>query len=118
VDAVRKKAATQREYLAAFERVDVLHVAAYPFPAPTMADCAPTTPGAVNAFWAAYPRFTRPFSYVGLPVLALPCGFAANGVPIGCQLVGRPQDEERLLAAAHAYQRATDWHRAAPKLPV
>ena len=118
VDAIRKKASTQREYLAAFEQVDVLHVAAYPFPAPTMADCAPTTPGAVNAFWGAYPRFTRPFSYVGLPVLALPCGFATSGVPIGCQLVGRPNEEHRLLAAAHAYQSATDWHRVAPTLPV
>jgi len=83
-----------------------------------MADCAPRTPGAVDAFWAAYPRLTRPFSYVGVPVLALPCGFAASGVPIGCQLVGRPHEEERLLAVAHAYQTATDWHRAAPKLPV
>ncbi|HWI37629.1 MAG TPA: amidase [Burkholderiales bacterium] len=117
-DAIRQKGSTQREYLAAFERVDVLHVAAHPFPAPTMADCAPRTPGAVDAFWAAYPRFTRPFSYVGLPVLALPCGFAASGVPIGCQLVGRPNEEQRLLAAAHAYQGATDWHRAAPKLLV
>jgi aspartyl-tRNA(Asn)/glutamyl-tRNA(Gln) amidotransferase subunit A len=118
VEALRAQPSVQREYLAAFERVDVLHVAAHPFPAPTMADCAPRTPGAVDAFWAAYPRFTRPFSYVGLPVLALPIGFAASGVPIGCQLVGRPNEEERLLAAAHAYQGATDWHRAAPKLPV
>jgi aspartyl-tRNA(Asn)/glutamyl-tRNA(Gln) amidotransferase subunit A len=118
VEAVRAQASTQRQYLAAFERVDVLHVAAHPFPAPTMADCAPRSPGAVDSFWAAYPRFTRPFSYVGLPTLALPCGFAASGVPIGCQLVGRPRDEQRLLAAAHAYQCATDWHRAVPQLPV
>jgi aspartyl-tRNA(Asn)/glutamyl-tRNA(Gln) amidotransferase subunit A len=118
VDAIRSQAATREQYLAAFDRVDVLHVAAHPFPAPTMADCAPRSPGAVDAFWAAYPRFTRPFSYVGLPTLALPCGFAASGVPIGCQLVGRPLDEARVLAAAHAYQGATDWHRAAPKLAV
>jgi len=118
VEAIRARPSVRQEYLAAFERVDVLHVAAHPFPAPTMADCAPRTPGAVDAFWAAYPRLTRPFSYVGVPVLALPCGFAASGVPIGCQLVGRPHEEERLLAVAHAYQTATDWHRAAPKLPV
>jgi aspartyl-tRNA(Asn)/glutamyl-tRNA(Gln) amidotransferase subunit A len=118
VEAVREQSMVRKQYLAAFDRVDVLHVAAHPFPAPTMADCAPRTPGAVDAFWAAYPRFTRPFSYVGLPALALPCGFAASGVPIGCQLVGRPREEQRLLAAAHAYQGATEWHRAAPKLPV
>lgn len=118
VEAVRAQASVRQGYLAAFEHVDVLHVAAHPFPAPTMADCAPRTPGAVDAFWAAYPRFTRPFSYVGLPALALPCGFGASGVPIGCQLVGRPNEEWRLFATAHAYQGATEWHHIAPKLPV
>jgi aspartyl-tRNA(Asn)/glutamyl-tRNA(Gln) amidotransferase subunit A len=116
VDAMRARPAMLGEYLAAFERVDVLHVATHPFPAPTMEDCAPRSAGAVEAFWAAYPRFTRPFSYLGLPALALPIGFAASGVPIGCQLVGRPLDEHRLLAAAHAYQGAADWHRRAPAL--
>ena len=65
---------------------------------------------------AAYPRLTRPFSYLGLPVLALPCGFAVSGVPIGCQLVGPPSGEGRLLALAHRFQLATEWHRRAPAL--
>ncbi len=118
VEALRSRGAIRSEYLAAFEKADVLHVAAHPFPAPTMNDCAPRSAGAVDAFWAAYPRFTRPFSYVGLPALALPCGFAASGVPLGCQLVGRPLAERELLAAAHAYQGATHWHLARPKLRV
>ena len=117
VEALRSREPMRSQYLAAFDKADVLHVAAHPFSAPTMEDCAPRSPGAVDAFWAAYPRFTRPLSYIGLPVLALPCGFAASGVPIGCQLVGRPLEEQRLLAAAHAYQGATDWHRVAPRLP-
>lgn len=115
-DALRARDPMRNEYLAAFEHADVLHVATHPYPAPTMEDCAPRSAGAVEAFWAAYPRFTRPFSYLGLPALALPIGFAASGVPIGCQLVGRALDESRLLAAGHAYQGATDWHRRAPAL--
>jgi len=115
-EALRLRAPLLREYLAALEQADVLHVATHPFPAPTMEDCAPRTAGAVEAFWAAYPRFTRPFSYLGLPALALPIGFSASGVPIGCQLVGRALDEARLLSAAHHYQQATDWHRRAPAL--
>jgi len=35
---------------------------------------------------------------LGLPALAVPFGHAANGMPIGVQLVGRPWEEERLLA--------------------
>jgi len=30
------------------------------------------------------------------------------------QLVGRPFAEDALLAAVHAYQRETDWHRRVP----
>lgn len=116
LDALRLRAPIQREYLNAFEHVDMLHTAAYPFTPPTMAACIPNSASAVAAFWAAYPRFTRPFSYVGLPALALPCGFAASGIPIGCQLIGRPFDEGRLLAVAQSYQHVTDWHRRAPAL--
>jgi aspartyl-tRNA(Asn)/glutamyl-tRNA(Gln) amidotransferase subunit A len=115
-EALRRRAPLLREYLAALEHADILHMATHPFSAPTMEDCAPRSASAVAAFWAAYPRFTRPFSYLGLPVLALPCGLAASGVPIGCQLVGRAFDEARLLSAAHHYQQATDWHRRAPAL--
>jgi aspartyl-tRNA(Asn)/glutamyl-tRNA(Gln) amidotransferase subunit A len=118
VEAVRAREAVREQYLKAFEEADVLHVATHPFPAPSMEDCAPRTPGAVDAFWAAYPRLTRPLSYVGLPVVSVPCGFAASGVPIGFQLIGRPLEEARVLAAAHAYQRATDWHRRAPSSAI
>lgn len=35
------------------------------------------------------------------PVLSLPCGFTAEGLPVGIQLVGRPRGEAALLRAAH-----------------
>jgi aspartyl-tRNA(Asn)/glutamyl-tRNA(Gln) amidotransferase subunit A len=117
LEALGQRARLQKEFVAAaFEHADVLQVAAHPFAAPTMADCAPRSAAAVEAFWAAYPRLTRPFSYLGLPALALPCGFAECGVPIGCQLVGPPLSESRLLGVAHRFQLATDWHRRAPAL--
>ena len=50
------------------------------------------------------------------PALTVPCGFDAEGLPIGIQLVGRHWAEGTLLAAAHAYQEATDWHRRRPPL--
>lgn len=60
----------------------------------------------------------RPINYLGLPALSLPCGFAtpAGGLPmpVGFQLIGRPFDDERLLAVGAAYQAQTDWHRRAP----
>src|SRR5580658_2264583 len=59
---------------------------------------------------------TRPFNYLGLPAISIPCGFDANGLPIGLQLAGRPFAEARLLRLADAYQRDTDWHARRPPL--
>jgi len=65
---------------------------------------------------AGITQLTRPFNYLGLPALALPVGFDANGVPISLQLVARPFNEALLFRLAHAYQTATDWHRRLPTL--
>ncbi|MBI2963438.1 MAG: amidase [Deltaproteobacteria bacterium] len=61
-------------------------------------------------------RCTAPFNATHLPALSLPCGFTREGLPVGLQLVGRPFDESTILAAGHAYQQATDWHRRRPRL--
>ncbi|MBR0647151.1 amidase [Plastoroseomonas hellenica] len=57
---------------------------------------------------------TRPFNYLGLPTVSVPCGFDDRGLPIGLQLAGRPFAEGRVLQVADAYQRETDWHARVP----
>ncbi len=59
---------------------------------------------------------TRPFNYLGLPTISIPCGFDDRGLPVGLQLAARPFAEATVLRAADAYQQTTDWHRRAPKL--
>jgi len=49
-------------------------------------------------------RLTSAITLVGCPVVALPGGFTAAGLPVGLQLVGRPGGEHRLLAAAAALE--------------
>ncbi len=64
-----------------------------------------------------HPRnYTAPLNPAGVPALTVPCGFDPEGLPIGLQLVGRHWAEGTLLAVAHAYQQATDWHRRRPPL--
>ncbi len=52
----------------------------------------------------------------GLPGMSLPCGFSADGLPIGLQIIGKPFGEAQLLQAAYAYEQATEWHLQKPQL--
>ncbi len=54
---------------------------------------------------------TIPVNMGGLPGLSIPCGFSAEGLPIGLQLVGKPLAEETLLRAAYAFEQSTDYQR-------
>jgi aspartyl-tRNA(Asn)/glutamyl-tRNA(Gln) amidotransferase subunit A len=57
--------------------------------------------------------YTIGANLAGLPAMSIPCGFVQD-LPVGLQLIGRHFAEGRLLSAAHAYQRETDWHTRVP----
>ena len=61
-------------------------------------------------------RFTYLFSWSGLPGLSIPCGFTADGLPIGVLLNGRPYEEGTLFRVGLDYQANTDWHQRKPPL--
>jgi aspartyl-tRNA(Asn)/glutamyl-tRNA(Gln) amidotransferase subunit A len=61
-------------------------------------------------------RNTQPFDIYGLPTISIPCGFSRTGLPIGLQISGPRLGESRVLALAHAFEQATDWHRRAPTI--
>ena len=52
----------------------------------------------------------------GLPAISVPCGFTAEGLPVGIQIVGRHQDEFGVLQLAHAFERATGFWQQRPAL--
>ena len=55
--------------------------------------------------------YTLSPNLAGLPAMSAPCGFGANGMPVGLQLIGNYFSEANLLQVAHAYQQETDWHK-------
>jgi aspartyl-tRNA(Asn)/glutamyl-tRNA(Gln) amidotransferase subunit A len=59
---------------------------------------------------------TSAFNRFGTPAISIPCGFSEDSLPIGLQIVGPAFGESRVLAVAHAYQQATDWHSRHPNL--
>lgn len=59
-------------------------------------------------------HFTFAVNGAGLPAISLPGGFAADGLPIGFQLIGRPHSELTLAAVGEAFQAATNYHLRSP----
>jgi aspartyl-tRNA(Asn)/glutamyl-tRNA(Gln) amidotransferase subunit A len=59
---------------------------------------------------------TIPVNLAGLPGLSLPCGFDAQGLPIGLQIIGNVLREDQVLHTAYAYEQATDWHQKVPAI--
>jgi aspartyl-tRNA(Asn)/glutamyl-tRNA(Gln) amidotransferase subunit A len=103
LQAQRLREAMRVACLALFSHVDLLL-------APTDRQPAPL----VRSETGASTDLTSPFNLTGFPVLALPCGFTDEGLPLGMQLVAAPWAEETLVGAGYAYQEATDWHRRRP----
>jgi aspartyl-tRNA(Asn)/glutamyl-tRNA(Gln) amidotransferase subunit A len=98
-----------------FAQVDVLATPTIRSALPTLAETdIDNGPAGTEVRFLAVSANTRPFNYLGLPAISIPCGFDANGLPIGLQLAGRPFSEARLLRVADAYQRDTDWHARRP----
>jgi len=58
--------------------------------------------------------YTIPANLAGLPAMSIPCGFGDSKLPVGLHIVGNYFSEARMLALAHQYQRATDWHLRVP----
>ena len=56
------------------------------------------------------------FNLPGVPAMSIPCGFDDRSLPIGIQIVGPRLGEAAVLAAGHAFQSSTDWHRRCPRL--
>src|SRR6266513_1450431 len=71
------------------------------------------TADTVRKAW--YP-YTLPFNLSGNPAVTLPCGFGADGLPIGLQLVGPHLGDARLLRAASLFEMARPWADQRPRV--
>ncbi|MCK6485341.1 MAG: Asp-tRNA(Asn)/Glu-tRNA(Gln) amidotransferase subunit GatA [Phycisphaerae bacterium] len=107
--ALKVRTLIRDEFLRAFEACDLLACPTSPFPPFRLGE---RTEDPLSMYLAD--AYTFGANLAGVPAISLPCGFTASGLPIGLQLMGPHFSEARLLRAAHAYQRETDWHTRVP----
>jgi aspartyl-tRNA(Asn)/glutamyl-tRNA(Gln) amidotransferase subunit A len=99
----------RRDYEPAFEKADVVAMPTSPTPPFRLGE---KTADPLQMYLADV--FTVSANLAGLPAISVPCGFAAERLPVGLQLTGRFFDESTLLRVADAYERLTDWHTQRP----
>lgn len=59
--------------------------------------------------WIDWSPFTYPFNLTQQPAASVPCGFAADGLPVALQIVGPPRGDALVLRAARAFESAQPW---------
>ncbi len=59
--------------------------------------------------------FTVPVNLAGICGLSVPCGFTADKLPVGLQVVGPALGEEAILRVGYAYEQATAWRSQRPE---
>ena len=103
-----------RRFLARYEFLVLPVTQVLPFdvdrPYPTEIDGVPM------ATYLDWMRTCSDVSVLGLPAIAVPCGFTNDGLPVGIQIVGRQQADLGVLQLAHAFEQATGAGRRRPPL--
>ena len=108
--------AAQAEYREVFREVDVIAMPTVPIVAPRFSEEWSPWQLPEESFWELPARHTRIFNFIGYPAITIPCGFTQDAMPVGLQITATPFNEAVIFRAAHAYERATDWHTKRPPL--
>lgn len=99
-----------------FKRYDLLLTPATAVPAFAVGQVAPDPAAMDLADMLAWTPFSFPFNATGHPAASVPCGYSADGLPIGLQIVGRLHEDQTVLQAAAAYERLAPWADKRPAL--
>ena len=99
-----------------FERFDYLALpSAQVFPFPVAQRWPTEIDGRSMDTYHRWMEVVIPGSLSGCPVISLPAGFGATGLPMGIQLIGRHRAERAMLALASTYEAAASgWINAMP----
>lgn len=116
LNAQKRRRQLNREFFALFDEVDAIAAPAAAILPAKIGQATIEMGGVEEDVRMMTTRNARALNLTGLPLLTLPCGFSASGLPIGIQLASKLFDECSVLEIGGAYQQATDWHQRRPAL--
>lgn len=72
----------------------------------------PATPGPApeSLQWTGDPRFISPWTAIGGPIVSMPAGKAANGLPLGVLLCGKPGADKAMCGWARTIAAVAERH--------
>ncbi|WP_029900371.1 amidase [Nocardia brasiliensis] len=113
VQAQRVRRVAQAAVGALFAQVDVVVCPTASVTAPRLDQLADAAGHQDDA--ALFRMIHTPYwNALGNPVLAVPMGFGADGLPLSCQIAGPAFGEAMILRVGEAFQQDTAWHRQLP----
>ena len=113
--ATEERSAWYQTVLRMFEEVDYLAVpSAQVFPFDASLDWPRQIAGRPMDTYHRWMETVTPWTLAGCPVISVPVGFNAAGLPMGMQLIGPPRGDLAVLRLAHAYGQARDWVQDRP----
>ena len=105
------RSAFYRAVLRLFEKVDMLILpTAQVFPFDVTLDWPKEVGGRAMDTYHRWMEIVVAGSMSGCPVINVPAGFSAEGLPMGLQIMAPRYAELDLLRVAHAYEQATGWN--------
>ena len=105
------RARLRSDFAAAFERFDFLLTPTTPEPA---FEIGAKTGDPLSMYLSDI--FTAPANLVGIPAIAVPSGFSAEGLPLSLQIMAPHFREQAMFRAAGAFERETGYWQKAPPL--
>jgi amidase len=114
LQAVTQMQLFARQLVSLFAQIDVLIAPTYMHPAIKIGAWQDLSPEVTFQNIVNWILPCPPFNVTGQPVINLPAGFDAQGVPLGVQLVGQPNAEATIIALAAQLEQAQPWSQLRP----
>lgn len=115
LQAVNQMQLFARKMVNLFTQIDILVLPTYMHPAIKIGEWADLTPEDTYQKIVNWIFPCPAFNATGQPVINIPTGFDRNHVPLGVQLVGKPNEEATIISLAASLEKINLWSKQRPQ---